>query len=512
MPRDTDVLLLLTDPQGLILHASPGFAALAGYEPTGLVGRPVNCLRHPDMPGGPFKDLWATLAKGQSWMGMLQNRRADGQSFWVDAYISPVLEDGRVLEYQAVYRQPTAQRIARAAEVYRTRAAGRQPAALRRPQLPQPLRATLCAGLAFLPTGALALHGAPQAGALSFAFALSLLLCWGLQHWQGRAFAALIADSRRRVQHPIKQLIYTGRTDETGQLQLANELLEARLEAVTARIHDSSQRVAQQAGQASRLILSGNQSSQEQLQALGEIAAAANEFTCTVQEVAGNTREAAELTGQAEGLVSNGHQRIDRSRNSIDRLSATLESSSRLVASLARQSHDIGHVLDVIRDIAEQTNLLALNAAIEAARAGENGRGFAVVADEVRSLAQRTHRSTEEVRSLIEALRHGTDEVVQAMDQGLQQSFAGVEEVKAAAAALSAILETVTQIAGLSAQIASATDQQGSAAEEINRKLHAVHLLSEQTTRQLDASLGMAAEVNGQAQRQQALIHHLRSG
>lgn len=215
-------LLLLTDPQGVITHVSPGFAELAGYCPEQLLGRPVNCLRHPQMPGGPFKDLWATLGKGQSWLGMLQNRRADGRDFWIDAYVSPVLENGGVVEYQAVYRRPTAQRIARAAEVYRARAAGRQPGALRLPPLPQAWRATLCAGLAFLPSGVFSLYGSATAGAA--AFVLGLVLCWGLQHWQGRAFSALVADSRRQVRHPIKQLIYTGRTDEVGQLRLANEL------------------------------------------------------------------------------------------------------------------------------------------------------------------------------------------------------------------------------------------------------------------------------------------------
>src|SRR5471030_2315559 len=113
-----------TDLHGNIVYVNPYFVEVSGYSEQELLGAPHNIVRHPDMPSAAFADLWATLQSGLPWSGLLKNRRKNGDFYWVEASITPVLENGKAVGYVSVRTRPARAQVQAAAAAYRSIAAG----------------------------------------------------------------------------------------------------------------------------------------------------------------------------------------------------------------------------------------------------------------------------------------------------------------------------------------------------------------------------------------------------
>lgn len=228
-----------------------------------------------------------------------------------------------------------------------------------------------------------------------------------------------------------------------------------------------------------------------QLNDIDQVATAITEMAATVQEVANSAVAVDNATQQSNEYAGEGSAVVNRVSRSIQDLAGEVEESARVIEKVERESESIDTVLEVIRGIAEQTNLLALNAAIEAARAGEQGRGFAVVADEVRNLAQKTQTSTTEIRGIIERLQASAKEAVVTMQSGREKAQTSVEEVVKADDILKQITESVGTITDMTAQIATATEEQTRVAEEVNQSVVSIRDISSETangTNEMEAS------------------------
>lgn len=469
LPKDANILST-TSPQSHITYVNPDFIKISGFTEEELLGQPHNIIRHPDMPPAAFEHMWSTLKSGRSWMGLVKNRCKNGDHYWVSAYVTPIAKNGSIVEYQSVRTKPEPEQVLAAEKLYAQLRSGKAA----RPKW----AASFSVKILLLIWGSI-ISSAMAAGMLTDTSISSLLLATLMSGSLSSVsvlailspLGRLVERARNISNNPLSQSIYTGRTDEFGQIEFALRMMQAETGAVLGRIGDASNRLSEHARGLLKDIESSNALTVEQQAETDQIATAVNQMAASIQEVASNAQHAADAAGRADTETASGQHLVAHTSQSITALEGEIRQAAQVIHELEGQSNEISKVLDVIRGIAEQTNLLALNAAIEAARAGEQGRGFAVVADEVRSLAARTQQSTTDIQSMISALQERAQSAVTVMEQSSRQADTSVAHAEEAATALDGIGQRVNEITDMNAQIATAVEQQRAVSEDINRSI-----------------------------------------
>jgi aerotaxis receptor len=483
-----ETLVSTTDLKGRITYCNPAFIHVSGYQREELLGQPHNLIRHPDMPEEAFRDMWETIASGRPWTALVKNRRKDGDHYWVQANVTPLMEAGRPVGYMSVRTQPPREAVEEASRLYalmqQEKAEGRRIHVLRRGELITDtpmgrLQARLKPGLntwLFAVTGALAglgfglgrwAAGTGSGGGLwtTLGCLLALVVFTVLASRQVRRLTlgpvhALMDIANRMAAGDLTQVIASDRHDLVGQFSRALNQLSVNLRSI---VKDARTQVDEMLV-ATREIAEGNQDlssrTESQASSLQQTAASMEQITGTVKQSADTASQVADLATQSTAIT----QRSSEVVSNVTQTMHDIEESSRR----------IGDIIQVIDSIAFQTNILALNAAVEAARAGEQGRGFAVVASEVRALAGRTATAAREVKQLItdsaEKVKAGS-QLTEAAQSTMQEAVQSVEHVTALVGQISGgsreQLSGISQINAAVAQLDSITQQNAAAVEQI---------------------------------------------
>lgn len=462
-------LITTTDLQGDITFVNDDFVNVSGFTRNELVGQHHNIIRHPDMPAAAFADMWQTIKSGRSWKGLVKNRCKNGDYYWVDAYVTPIMRDGKVIEYQSVRTLPDAASKARAEHEYRRWRSGQRSPLRDWIRLSWGSKQMLIAGLpALLLTG---LEISRQDLSMAFVAGLIAALAIGAQLVLMQPFRRLLKDARQAIGSPAMAYLYSGRRDEFGDIQHAQLTRMSEMSAVIARLENTCHYLERSKRRSDDFIDQSNQAIEGQGKHVEEISSAMTRMLDSQTHVAEASARTADASNASRDATVQGREQLEHMVGSINQLALSLEDTRATVLALAERNTDIGKVVDVITAVADQINLLALNAAIEAARAGEAGRGFAVVADEVRNLAQRTQQSTRDIREIILGLGEDTQACVAAIENGVEVSQRTVDLAGETDRAFGVILESVNRINELAGHVDTSMIEQSSISEQAGKQM-----------------------------------------
>ncbi|MDD9180033.1 MULTISPECIES: methyl-accepting chemotaxis protein [Aliivibrio] len=272
----------------------------------------------------------------------------------------------------------------------------------------------------------------------------------------------------------LTQRIHIENNDEVGKLANNFNIFVESLQQLIQHIRQQSQQLTAGSEQSTNRANNSVKELNLQQQEITMVATAVTEMASATREIASHAEQTAEAAQNSSSSTQKGQSLVIETKTSISNLANEVNEASTVISDLQQHSQEINTVLATIQGIAEQTNLLALNAAIEAARAGEQGRGFAVVADEVRVLSQRTHTSTEEIKSTIDILQQTTSRAVNLMQSSSDLANRSVVDADRATLALEEISASVTLISDMATQIATAAEEQTHVTGEITQNVTSI--------------------------------------
>ncbi len=471
--RDEE-LVSVTDKKGVVTYANANFCRVAGFEQEELIGKNHNIVRHPDMPKAAFADMWSKLKSGLAWRGAVKNRCKDGRFYWVDAFVTPVYENGELNGYQSVrtFLEPEFRETAQA--LYRKINNGKMDDG-------KLIHKNGVKEVFYLFTSLLFFILTFYSAWFAIALMIIPFLVFGKELLTMRSYLAV----QKRKYDSVSRRVFSG-NDNISIVDFVEKMFSGKIKTILGRVIDSTSLLSSGASSLKNSAKEAKSGIEKEVAELHQVATAIEEMSASINEVANNTMDTSQKVESVHLDCKSATDAMTITMAEVSTLSQDVAKSAATSEDLAQEVKKINDVMQEIQGIADQTNLLALNAAIEAARAGEHGRGFSVVADEVRALSSRTHSATKQIQSSVGEIHTTLQGWSSSMMKGKEAADSCVETTSETRDIVFNVYDQVASIADLAAQISTASEEQSAVAQEISRN---VTIINETSSHNLEQAL-----------------------
>ncbi len=491
-----DELISTTDKAGKITYVNQRFIEVSGFIEDELIGKPHNIIRHADMPKAAFKEMWSTLQSGKSWRGIVKNKSKQGNYYWVDAFVTPLFNNGTITGFQSVRTAPHSVHVNKAQEIYS------------RLNQNKPLKRGISLAQKRVLSAVLVTLGLAATGYFwgwPVIIAGGLLMSLNLAIFYDEAFRIpkRLMDMKRDFDS-VSRLIYSG-TDTSSILDFQLMLQQAKMKSVLGRTQDQANHLQSIASQLVIATGQANKSIEHEKREVEQVATAIEQLKCTINEITENAKSTSEKIRIASDHCQETNTNMVENNQHIHLLSQAVSEAASNADQLNQEAEQVASAMSEIDAIAEQTNLLALNAAIEAARAGEQGRGFAVVADEVRALSSRTRISTSSISQSVDKMFSMLTNLAQQMDVSKQQANDCAEAIQESVNKVGKVYQGIRQVSEFAEQNAVASGQQSQVIAELACNMNQISELSSENVSALNYIESAAIEVNNSASNARSL-------
>ncbi|WP_061295603.1 methyl-accepting chemotaxis protein [Leptospira interrogans] len=446
------VLISRTDMKGRISYVSQDFANISGFSEEEMLGEPHNLIRHPDVPSEIFREMWETIQDGNPWSGIIKNRAKSGDYYWVDATVTPVMNEGVISGYMSVRKKATEDQIRRAeilfSQLKNTKSflwKLREGIQILFKKLGLSGKIIVYALLVFVPllfanfewirNGMIVLPMlGVSCGSVGILFLINTILNYRKEIREIISIQKEIVSGNFLMEIPEKK-----GNSEIFEIRSSLRVFVISIWGLLVQIKENfekNQELYQYLSQSSEQFQS---KTQNQAASVEQTASASHELSSTLDEIVKSIHlQSTGLTAINDGIgkVNESIQNVSKSMDNLSSQTSsvkekasqsekTFEKAILAMDEIKEYSNGISNIIGIITSISEKTNLLSLNASIESARAGEAGKGFSVVAEEISKLASQTRESIKDIVNLID----NTTKAVNLGAEKFQESLSIVKQL-----------------------------------------------------------------------------------